>query len=97
MSHKRDIKKRQLKFRLSVRMAPSMYLKCFFFCFFCEQPGTPSELVLLQPDPEPDGTPVVTVEAGIMMPTISLGAMDVGGNRTAPFQNDTWQVQQTVR
>lgn len=75
---------------------------CMCVCLFCcylvpdnlQQPGAPAELVLLLPGAEAgaDGSPVATVEAGSELPELSFGAMDAGGNRTAPFQNETWQV-----
>ncbi|CAM9280554.1 unnamed protein product [Ascophyllum nodosum] len=56
------------------------------------EPGKPCELVLLDPPLESSDTPVATVESGGKLPMLSLGALDAWGNRTAPSQNEDWQV-----
>ena len=48
--------------------------------------------MLLDPPLESSDTPVATVESGGKLPMLSLGALDAWGNRTAPSQNEDWQV-----
>lgn len=48
--------------------------------------------MLLDPPVESDDSPVATVESGSKLPPLSIVALDAGGNRTAPSQNEDWQV-----
>lgn len=51
----------------------------------------------MAPVPDGSGGPVVTGDAGCALPPFSLMAMDHCGNRTAPSQNEAWQVRETGR
>lgn len=71
----------------------------FFFAifllllFFFAQPGPPAELVLLNADPNSDGSFFSTdTESGSSLAALQLGALDAAGNRTSPSQNETWNV-----